>query len=136
MGVRLTVWVDDWQIQCCGTPFAIGDQVTWTLSPTPDLDWLSGIFGPERARGITHAEDHHGQIDVVATRGRVVDIAAAFCRYTEHPWGRGTELRHVPGSGELRPLTEADGWDSAPEGALSLGYVVGLEAYDDNVAGT
>jgi hypothetical protein len=123
-------------MQCCGTPFAIGDQVTWMLSSTPDLDWLSGIFGPEQARQITHAEDHHGQQDVVATRGHVVDIAAAFCGYTEHPWGQGTELRHVSSSGELHPLTEADGWDGAPEGRLFLGYVVEFEAYGREVAGT
>jgi hypothetical protein len=129
--VRLIVWVDDWQLQCCGTPFAIGDEVTWTLSPAPDRNWLSNIFGPESAQRITHTEEHHGQTDLVATRGRVIDISAAHCRFTEHPRGRGTEVRHVTGSGELHPVTEADGYESGPAEMLFLGYVVELEAYGD-----
>ena len=30
---EITVWVDDWQMQCCGTPFAIGDRVDWIVVP-------------------------------------------------------------------------------------------------------
>ena len=129
------VWVDDWQLQCCGTPFAIGDEVTWTLSSTPDRDWLFGIFGPEPAHRITHAEEHHGQGNLVATRGRVIDISAASCHYTEHPRGRGAEVRHIAGSGELHPVTEAAGYGSGPDGTLFLGYVVELEAYGAVSAG-
>jgi Family of unknown function (DUF6578) len=25
------VYVDDWQLECCGDPFAVGDEVAWTL---------------------------------------------------------------------------------------------------------
>lgn len=126
---RLKVWVDDWQLQCCGIPFAIGEEVTWTLH-TSDLDWLTDIFGPERAAGITHAEEHHGRSEnVAATRGRVVDIAAAACRYTAIPDGAGTRLQHVSGSGVLEPVVRADGWDTAPEGSMFIGYVVEFEAY-------
>ena len=37
--VGLTVWVDSWQMQCCGEPFRVGSQVTWTLGAA-DQDWL------------------------------------------------------------------------------------------------
>ncbi|WP_425394387.1 DUF6578 domain-containing protein [Actinoplanes subtropicus] len=26
--VEIKVWVDDWQMQCCGAPFAVGDEVS------------------------------------------------------------------------------------------------------------
>ena len=28
----LLVWVDAWQMQCCGDPFAVGSSVEWTLA--------------------------------------------------------------------------------------------------------
>ena len=28
----MTVWVDSWQMQCCGEPFCRGSQVAWTLA--------------------------------------------------------------------------------------------------------
>jgi Family of unknown function (DUF6578) len=30
------VYVDDWQLECCGDPFAVGDQVAWTLMVSVD----------------------------------------------------------------------------------------------------
>lgn len=38
------VLVDAWQFECCGEPFAIGDEVRWLLSFTTDL------LGPPEAR--------------------------------------------------------------------------------------
>lgn len=131
MGVMpLTVWVDDWQLQCCGDPFAIGDEVAWSLT-TPHLEWLTSVLGPQRAAAITHAEEHHGRSeDAVPTRGRVLDIATACCGYTKVRDARGSiELQHRPDTGELHPVIRADGSDTAPEGLLFLGYIVELEAY-------
>jgi hypothetical protein len=28
----MTVWVDAWQLQCCGKPFGVGSRVSWTLA--------------------------------------------------------------------------------------------------------
>jgi hypothetical protein len=30
------VYVEGWQLECCGAPFAVGDEVEWTLMLTPD----------------------------------------------------------------------------------------------------
>jgi hypothetical protein len=27
----MTVWVDSWQMRCCGEAFHVGSQVAWTL---------------------------------------------------------------------------------------------------------
>lgn len=29
--VARTIWMDDWEMQCCGEPFEVGSRVTWTL---------------------------------------------------------------------------------------------------------
>lgn len=42
----MTVWVDFWQMQCCGEPFRTGDQVAWTVRAT-DPDWLEVMLGPQ-----------------------------------------------------------------------------------------
>ncbi len=57
--VDLKVWVDDWQMQCCGAPFSVGDEVSWTLRE-PDTAWLEAVLDKDVAGGIGGAEEHHG----------------------------------------------------------------------------
>jgi hypothetical protein len=52
--------VDGWQIQCCGTPFHVGDAVEWTLTGNKDVEWLENVVGPETAHMIDFSEEHHG----------------------------------------------------------------------------
>jgi hypothetical protein len=57
--VQVRVWVDAWQMQCCGPPFADGDTVEWTLSPDNDLEWLDSVVGRDVAQTVDFSEDHH-----------------------------------------------------------------------------
>ncbi|CAM5238037.1 hypothetical protein SALBM135S_00682 [Streptomyces alboniger] len=49
------VWYEDWQMECCGTPFAVGDEVAWPLMITEewgDAAWaadLSELAAPVEA---------------------------------------------------------------------------------------
>lgn len=38
------VWMDSWQYECCGDPFAVGDRVRWSLRPA-DLGFLAPVLG-------------------------------------------------------------------------------------------
>lgn len=38
------VWMDSWQYECCGDPFAVGDRVHWTVHPA-DLEFLAPPLG-------------------------------------------------------------------------------------------
>jgi hypothetical protein len=95
----MTVWVDSWQMQCCGEPFRLGSQVAWTLGPA-DNDWLDGMLGPQARPAADAAEDHHGGVpeDTVPTQGTVTGIAAVCCRYADRP-GDPRILYPVPGAG-------------------------------------
>lgn len=124
---RLVVWVDAWQLQCCGVPFAVGGEVAWTLHRNVDRQWLGSTLGEGLAGTVTHAEEHHdrqpeGQAPVV--RGRVRRIRAASCRYAPDPVR--DVLVPVPGSTVVSEVERADGW--YPEtGALRFnGYLVDL----------
>jgi len=57
--VSLTVWIDDWQMQCCGEPFQVGSVVTWILDPKPEAGYLTAVLGEDEASRVTHYENHH-----------------------------------------------------------------------------
>lgn len=79
----MRVWVDAWQMQCCGTSFADGASVEWTLSFQNDIAWLTDVVGTEAARSVDFSEDHHGRLpeDTPVTNGVVTCIHASRCRF-------------------------------------------------------
>lgn len=86
--MQRVVWVDSWQIQCCGDPIDVGSTVSWTLSSTIDRLFLGSVIG-DQANQITHAEDHHGELpeDAPRTEGTVQSIFAVFGEYAPRPAG-------------------------------------------------
>lgn len=73
----MTVWVDSWQMQCCGDPFRRGSKVTWTLRDA-DPGRFAAMLGPFVRRTVEAAEEHHGGVpeDTPPTTGTVTLIAA------------------------------------------------------------
>lgn len=123
--VEITVWVDSWQMQCCGDPFRRGARVSWTLLLEPDRDWLRDVLGQETADSVDAAEEHHGGVaeDANPIAGTVASIAAVHCRYAPRP-GLGSGLYPVPGSGVLTELDAADGWTPERPDQRFVGYLV------------
>ncbi|MFI1995628.1 DUF6578 domain-containing protein [Actinoplanes sp. NPDC020271] len=119
---ELRIWVDDWQMQCCGEPFAVGDEVSWTLR-APDTEWLEPVLGKDLAAGIDLAEEHHGGVEETPpTVGTVVAIRAVHCRYG--PLAGGAGLGPVAGSGVISTVRSADGWTPDRGDLKFAGYVV------------
>src|SRR4051812_2069601 len=57
---HVRVWLSDWEWQCCGEPFSVGNEVAWGLVSLPaDDQYLVGVLGAEVAAGLTHRETHH-----------------------------------------------------------------------------
>lgn len=128
MGTR-RVWIDDWQMQCCGEPFAVGSLVTWTTYPISDRGWFAGFLDDATAAAITDHEDHHCSTDERSQvrSGVVRSIDAVFCRYRR----RGNTMSPIEGSGVLLPRTTADGWegdDPSDDELRFVGYLVDLGA--------
>ena len=122
----VTVWVDDWQMQCCGEPFRRGARVSWTLR-APDQESLSNLLGEEAAATIDAAEEHHGDVaeDTEPTSGTVKSIRAVHGRYAKAS-SESQTWHVVPRSGVLTELESADGW-TANRGELRfVGYLVRL----------
>jgi hypothetical protein len=116
-----TVWVDDWQHECCGEPFALGHEVRWLL--TPDDAGRQALLHPEEGVIVTHALDSHRAGDEQPARavvGRVTLIRAVQLEY------QGQRVRRsVPGSARLTVLAESDGPETGWAGFV--GYLVDLD---------
>ena len=128
IGVTYVVWMDGWQLQCCGDAFAVGDRVTWSLREASDTTWLEAALGPDRARSVTHDEDHHtdGPDSSASTRGRVTSIERGYCRYA--PTSQDPRvLMPVPGTALIDRVSRADGWEPEIDGRMFSGYLVTLD---------
>ncbi|MER5795042.1 DUF6578 domain-containing protein [Streptomyces sp. NPDC001980] len=128
----LKVFYEDWQMECCGTPFTVGDEVTWKLvayeagarrenAGYGAEAWVENHGGPDRpttgrvrAVELVHEEFRfrlRAPDPVVAEPGEGVVIRAA---------GRGREP--VPGTVVLEPADSCPKWF----GETDLGRVDGL----------
>ncbi|MFC9845154.1 DUF6578 domain-containing protein [Streptomyces sp. NPDC060223] len=125
--MTLTIWVDDWQIQCCGENFTPGDVVSWHLLEVDPEDYAD-LVGSERAAEIDFCEEHHGgEGEHAPTRLRVLTITEVHCRY-EVPLGSTSNVRHpVPGTTELVGVREGDGRAANRPHVEFTGYLVTAE---------
>ena len=134
-GDEVRVWVDGWQLQCCGEPFEVGEVVRWTLVERPFEPVLADHTGRREVLLLTHAEEHHGDApqDTPVTHGRVRRILAVTYEYAQVP-GSARTFAPVEASGRTQELWRVDGWESElpPDGPRRFaGYVVDLDVWDD-----
>ncbi|GGZ84598.1 hypothetical protein GCM10010344_59980 [Streptomyces bluensis] len=123
-GVTLKIWVDDWQIQCCGQSFAPGDVVSWNLLEVDPEDYAA-VVGSEHAPAIDFREEHHGHEEEQAlTSLEVLAVAEVHCRYAVPPGSTADVLYPVPGTTVMVPASEADGWAEAQPDVRFAGYLV------------
>jgi len=121
----MTIWVDAWQLQCCGEPFRVGSRVAWTLRDAGP-DWLETVLGAEAARAVDAAEEHHGGVseETEPVTGTVTRISAVHCRYDPRPGDDPRALPVVRGSAALTDLKSADGWTADRGEERFAGYIV------------
>lgn len=116
-----TVWVDYWQHECCGEPFAVGREVRWRLAP--DAGGREVLLHAEDGVTVTHTLESHQAGDERSARtvlGRVTLIRAIQLERE----GEGVR-RSVPGSARLTVLAESDGPEPGWPGFA--GYLVDLD---------
>lgn len=118
--METVVLYEDWQMQCCGVPFAVGDSVCWPVLPynwEPLVDLGVKIEWYYEA----HASDTD---ELKSLSGTVTAIRAVY--YTYEPVdGNPRMLRPV--SGISVPVERAAGWEPArPDGQFGA-YLVWLK---------
>ncbi|MEU2440100.1 DUF6578 domain-containing protein [Streptomyces rubradiris] len=110
-GVR--VFYEDWQMECCGRPFAVGDEVAWRLVAVDDGDARGEHYGAE-----SRVENHGGPDE--ETTGRVRAIELVRQEYLVHTDQRARERldRAMQGEGPVI-LPSPYHWEAVP-GAYTL----------------
>jgi hypothetical protein len=117
--MAMTVWVDRWQLDCCGEPFLVGSRVSWALWYGRDFEWLADVLGPEVTINVDASEEHHGSGERAArTTGTVSRIIQVHCRYGPHP---------LPRTGLLMTVAQAEKWVGAQGDRQFAGFLVWLD---------
>ena len=118
------IYVEHWQHECCGDPFAVGDEVVWPLRYDHDRDRLSRWLGPAVAATVDAHVDRHTETAAM-TRLRVAAIEAVFCRHEPTPDDPGGNSHSpVAGSWTSRRLHAVAGRSERLPGFEWVGYVV------------
>ena len=115
--MQLNVWMAGWQMECCGSPFGKGAEVSWRLRRPncTELTWLDAVLHDGVAATIDAVEDHHGDPSAPRTSGAVVSIATVHCRFAPEP---------VAGSGLLRSVDMAEQWNSDQDDRRFAGFLI------------
>lgn len=76
---EVIVWVDGWQMQCCGKPFDIGSIIEWNVRTNIDFE-LSPI---EDLGTINYYYDDHADSNTVISvlNGEVTEICKVYHAY-------------------------------------------------------
>ena len=118
------VWVADWEMQCCGDPFAVGGEVAWRLSPLQDRHALADALGEEVAATVTAFYDHHASTPVPPeVDGVVRTIRAVFRDYQLI----GRTLVPISGSAVTVHQQAGNGWATESRPQRFVGYLVELD---------
>lgn len=119
------VWIDSWQMQCCGDPFRVGQRVEFSTTPVLDREFLDVFLGEQRTAALTDYEDHHDLEDgpMSLLTGTVTSIEAISCRY--EPQGRA--MHPVADTANVVRCDEATGWETERDDVHVVGYVVTLQ---------
>jgi hypothetical protein len=132
--VTKRIWMDSWQMQCCGTPFEVGSVVTWDLVPVGSVrrGHLASFLGDEVANEISDWEEHHGgggddEPEGEATTGTVRAIELVYYEIAPPDAGRRDELVLVPGSTVSVSRSSAQTWEPTEEGLHHRGYIIDVE---------
>ncbi|MEB3367549.1 DUF6578 domain-containing protein [Saccharopolyspora mangrovi] len=131
--MTIRAWLTGWEMECCGTPFRVGDEVAWPLIDLDDkgLAFVRERLGDDAGAPITHSAVFHGRrgVDVPKTPAHVTGIHAVLHRFELIA---AREVRPIPHSGRLVWLHDSD--DRAD---LGLGedeqfaaYLVDLDLHD------
>ncbi len=126
----MRVWVDAWQMQCCGDAFSPGSRIDWMAREVVDSEFLSAFLPEAEVTTISHAEERHADRDqgLVQVEGEARCIWAVYGAY-ELSTPSSRTLVPVSASGVLEPRNSATGWeDDSPHDKTFLGYIVEIEA--------
>ncbi|WKX69994.1 DUF6578 domain-containing protein [Streptomyces sp. XD-27] len=113
-----TVFYEDWEMECCGTPFSVGDEVTWNVvrSTLPPGQRPAPVDAADGAGELFVFTAHSSQTGTPATlTGRVRRIQVVIRGYRASR-REPDSFSPVPGDFRLRPVDTCPKWFKQPVG--------------------
>lgn len=96
-----TVLYEGWQMQCCGKPFSIGDEIEWTV-----FAFNKTVVGIDSKIDYIYDAHYETEDGLSILQGTVDRIDALFMKYK--PSFDNPKIQ-IPASGSLRSVSKADG---------------------------
>ncbi|MBE1878053.1 DUF6578 domain-containing protein [Myceligenerans pegani] len=127
--MQIKVWYSEWQMACCGTPFAVNDKIEWGISHGGHDEVLEDIFDETTAAQCFGSEEHHGDTDETI-RGTVKAIAVVRAQYEPDP-DNPRMLFAARGTGAMDPAQHVDGTEGNRGDHQLVGYLIDI-AIDPN----
>jgi hypothetical protein len=119
---KCIIAVEDWQMQCCGTPFRVGDSVDWIVHKC-------GKPSEVTDRMVEYYYEHHSSEwqELFRAEGIVDEIKALFCRLELRPseYGNHSLVNYRVYETAIE-VESADGWDEDVDGLEFGEYEVTL----------
>lgn len=115
------VFYESWQMECCGTPFSLGDTVKWLVSKSGQLF----ISTPVNIGTINYCYEAHcsdWQI-LFVLEGKVETIKILYQRY--EPSESNPSLL-VPVDGKIVEVEHAKGFEQDIDDRKSSGFIVSI----------
>ncbi|MFG6492024.1 DUF6578 domain-containing protein [Microbacterium sp. P03] len=76
MSAITRIWLADWEWQCCGEAFAVGDDIDFGIATRSPHLALADTLGPVLVATVDAIESHHEDDFVDRVRGRVLQVHA------------------------------------------------------------
>ena len=123
------VWLADWEWECCGDPFAVGDDVDFGIETRDPSAILADTLTPALAATVEAIESHHEAESLDRVRGRVTAVHAVtqevIERRTLRRPGHGAPLSaSMPADGEEWPVTRRDLGNGVSVGSQPSRYMI------------
>ena len=121
---KCAVFIKNWQMQCCGNPFSVGDSVEW-LAEKCDEPWTYH----KDVETVDYYYEHHsaGWEKLFKISGRVIKITACYSFIVPDPTDPTGRCGIITAGGVTQPVTIGDGWDEDIGEQEFHAYVVCLE---------
>ena len=120
--MKCTVFYDSWQMECCGTPFSVGDIVKWLVLKAEQLNT------PVNVGAINYCYEAHSSDwqNIFVLEGKVETIKILYHSYA--PSENNPRLL-IPIGGKTIDAENAKGFDKKVDDMEASGYIVVLNEY-------
>ena len=116
------VWIDAWQMQCCGNAFEIGSIIEWDV-----VQWTFEYPPVVGIGKIDYYYDHHNDGEVLHMKGIVTDI---FCVYEQYALDETTNVKKAVSGKLTKCIEQATGWHKDDNEYKFSAYLASVDAHE------